>query len=122
MQKMRIEKLVNKIVQDTESPDDYENCCEVIGSELSNVFNEISIHLASSFLDGKTSYDDADFAMNKVWSAMLNYIMEKDIPLIEPCYSIYCAFDEGEYDHRDGSDPVEKYTKPILKLLLKRNA
>lgn len=122
MQKMKIEELANKIINDSEVSSDYKECAKVIGISLDEVFNELSIYIARSFLNGIFSYDDADFAMNAVWSAMLGYVMEKDIHVLEPCYSIYCAFDEGEYDHRDGSDPVEKYTKPLLKQILEQNA
>ncbi|WP_225318932.1 hypothetical protein [Cellvibrio sp. KY-GH-1] len=122
MQKMKIEELANKIIDDSEMPDDYKACAKAIGIGVEDVFNKLSIYMAFSFLNGVFSYDDADFAMNAVWSAMLNYVMEKDIHLVEPCYSIYIAFDEGEYDHCDGNDPIEKYTKPLLKRILEQNA
>jgi len=77
-------------------------------------FNLVSIRIAENFMSGELSYTDADFAMNGVWPVMLDYIMKNDIPLVEPCYAIYEAFDQGEYDHKDGSDPVEKHTKPLL--------
>ena len=119
---MNIEYLAKKIVSDQESPEDYEKCSKALSCDLPALYNEISIYFARSFMSGSLSYEDADFAMNGVWSSMLDYIMKKDAPMVEPCYSIYCAFDEGEYDHRDGCDPVEKYTKPALEKLLQAGA
>ena len=120
--KMKIEDLAKKIIEDQESSEDYSACSKFMNYDLPRTFNELSIYLAKSFLNGSISYSDADFAMNGVWPAMLDYTMEKNISLVEPCYSIYCAFDEGEYDHKDGSDPVEKYTKPALSEVLQSNA
>ncbi len=88
------------------------------GIDVSESFNQVSLLIAQRFMNGDLSYKVADYAMNGVWSVMLNYIRQCAQPLVEPCYSVYCAFDEGEYDHRDGADPVEKYTRPALQSIL----
>ncbi|MDX1538713.1 hypothetical protein [Arsukibacterium sp.] len=111
---MNIEDLISKIVEDKEEKGDYDSCASEMNVELPQLFNLVSIRIAENFMSGQLSYTDADFAMNGVWPVMLDYIMKNDIPLVEPCYAIYEAFDQGEYDHKDGSDPVEKYTKPLL--------
>lgn len=111
---MNIELLIKKIVEGEEQKGDYAYCASEMNVELPQLFNVVSIRIAKSFICGHLSYTDADFAMNSVWPVMLDYIMESNISLVEPCYAIYEAFDQGEYDHKDGSDPVEKYTKPLL--------
>ena len=111
---MNIEILIKKIVEDKEEKNDYVSCASELNVDLPQLFNLVSIRIAESFIGGQLSYTDADWAMNGVWPVMLDYIMENNMPLVEPCYAIYEAFDQGEYDHKDGSDPVEKYTKPLL--------
>jgi len=82
----------------------------------SDVFNEVALKIASEFQSGKLNFEDADFAINDLWSVMLDYTFtdEFDKKLPEPAYSIYDAFDQGEYDHKDGKDPVEHHTKRLL--------
>lgn len=98
---------------------DFESFAHHEGIEIEDSFNKLSLLIARKFDDGELTYDAGDFAMNGVWPIMLDYVMVKDIPLIEPCYEIYCAFDVGEYDHKDGHDPVEKHTEPAIKAVLK---
>jgi len=115
---MNIEKLFRKSTQEDFSIEDFELFSDHEGIELPESFNTLSMSVARKFDNNEISYEDGDHAMNKIWTIMLNYIMEKNINLIQPCYSIYCAFDHGEYDHRDGSDPVEQYTRPAIREIL----
>ncbi|WP_370980222.1 hypothetical protein [Agaribacterium sp. ZY112] len=116
---MKIETLIDKIIADKEENGDYHSCASEMNIELPELFNLVSIYLAKGFMSGQISFSDADFAINGVWPVMLDYIMENKAPLVEPCYAIYEAFDQGEYDHQDGCDPVEKHTKPLLVEALK---
>ncbi|SUI88586.1 Uncharacterised protein [Shewanella putrefaciens] len=116
---MNIEELFKKSLTDDLSYGDFEMLSAAEGVSIEDAFNRISIFIARKFDAGEVSYEDGDYAMNGVWPIMLDFIMKQDIPLVEPCYEIYCAFDAGEYDHRDGADPVEKYTKPAIKDVLK---
>src|SRR5690242_13293095 len=63
---------------------------------------------------------DADSAMNAIWQTMLDYLtrIEPQENLWEPTHSIYLAFDAGEWDHGDGKDPVEQFTRPQVKAIL----
>jgi hypothetical protein len=83
---------------------------------VSDVFNIVALKIASEFQCGKLNFEDADFAINDLWSVMVDYTFtgEFDKKLPEPAYSIYDAFDQGEYDHKDGKDPVEHHTKRLL--------
>jgi hypothetical protein len=38
--------------------------------------------------------------------------------LPEPAWSIFLAFDAGEYDRGDGTDPVECYTRRLVRQAL----
>jgi len=116
---MNIEKFGEKSIKEDITLDDFERYSTQSGVEMEESFNGLSLFIAKRFDQGEMSYEDGDFAMNGVWPVMLDYIMANDIPLIEPCYEIYCAFDAGEYDHGDGCDPVEKYTVPAIKEVLK---
>tara|TARA_Y100001956_G_scaffold78391_1_gene90041 strand:+ start:39 stop:416 length:378 start_codon:yes stop_codon:yes gene_type:complete len=82
----------------------------------SDIFNGVALKIASEFQSGKLNFEDADFAINELWSVMVDYTFtrEFDKKLPEPAYSIYDAFDQGEYDHKDGKDPVEHHTKRLL--------
>lgn len=82
--------------------------------------NALSLRIARRFDQSSMSYDDADAAMNAIWQTMIHYVtrQEPDAKIWEPTYSIYCAFDAGEYDHGDGKDPVEQFTKPAVKAIL----
>jgi len=82
-----------------------------------DLYNELALIIARRFISGSMSFEDADLAINSIWSLMIMNT-ENDACLAEPAYSIYQAFDGGEYDHRDGDDPIEKFTKPRTAELL----
>ncbi|WP_420590211.1 hypothetical protein [Bacterioplanoides sp.] len=115
---MNIEEFVQKAIREDISITDIESYSKSSSTDIESAFNKLSLHFAEKFNEGSISYTDCDFAMNGIWPIMLDYIMEKDIPLLEPCYEIYCAFDAGEYNHGDDADPVEKYTLPAIKEIL----
>jgi hypothetical protein len=68
------------------------------------------------------SFDDADAAMNAIDTEMTEDAIRagEGYKFPEPAFSIYEAFDAGEYDHGDGADPVEKYTRPALATILRK--
>jgi len=85
------------------------------------VFNSLALLVANRFNAQSLSYEDADSAINLVWHAMVSDSIEQGegSSFANPAYAIYEAFDEGEYDHGDGEDPIETYTKPRIKEILK---
>lgn len=115
---MDIEEILTKAILGTLSFDDFEQLSIAQRLTIEDSFNQLSLLIAKRFELAKLSYADCDFAMNCVWPIMLDYSMKKGIPLVEPCYEIYCAFDAGEFDHGDGADPVVKYTVPAVKAVL----
>jgi len=94
--------------------------CSGEGISADDFYNRISIHLAKSFIDGLISFGDADCAMNQIWTFMIDDAVKygDGFTLAEPAYSIYDAFDAGEFIHRDEQDPVEAFTRPALERIL----
>ncbi len=55
---------------------------------------------------------------------MLSIEHDKKKPITEfpePAYAIFLAFDTGEYPHGDNLDPIEHFTRPLLKQILDDN-
>jgi len=116
---MDIETIYNKSITGEVELADFESCANDLRVNIKEVFNKVSLLFATRFSQDSVSYEDADSAMNEIWPLMLDYVMVNNLELIEPCYSVYCSFDEGEYDHGDDSDPVEMFTKPAIEKILK---
>jgi hypothetical protein len=73
--------------------------------------NAIAIHLAGGFLRGDLPFMYCDHIVNGLYSRMIE---GNELP--EPFWSVFLAFDAGEFaDPKDPSaDPVEKHTRPQL--------
>lgn len=89
-------------------------------------FNYFSLELARGFHEQRYAYDDCDALMNQVFGMMTTTLFfGADINTPEPAFSIFLAFDSGEY-HRphdlSHENPVEKYTRPRVAKILKASA
>jgi len=88
--------------------------------------NQFAMAIATGFHSGQYSYGFCDDAMNYLWGFMTNppvFSSDKEMP--EPAFSIYEAFDAGEYYHNGDLpdvDPVEKYTRPLIIDILSSSA
>jgi hypothetical protein len=89
-----------------------ESFCAAEGIEVSDLCNRVALIVAERFQGGVLSYEDGDGVMN----AFFALIVENQT--VEPAWSIYLAFDEGEYDHADSTDPVESFTRPQIRKIL----
>ena len=104
-------ELVRSIVQQN---DRFEDACNVL-----------SVSVAERLVSGSLGYADADHIMNWVWSYITGWLARgggSDAP--QPSFSIYEAVDAGEYRHKGDSDqvdPVEKYTLPSLRAVLRND-
>lgn len=105
------------------------------GSQIDNILNnpiefpiklieELSLSTALRYWNGQMTYRDADCVMNNLY---IYWMTREDVYKIDEFFGIawecYLAFDAGEFyrDHDDRSiDPSEKYTRPLVKSLLKK--
>ena len=92
------------------------------GPAFADACNMLSIRVAQRFIAGTLDFADADTVMNWLWARVIDWLMAFDAPPIpEPMFSIYEAFDGGEY-HRQSDppdvDPAQKYTVPEVKRIL----
>ena len=83
--------------------------------DLPEFYNLLSLEVARLFMEGTLPFDRADAAMNTIYALWIGDVIVED--LLEPAYSIYLAFDAGEYSV-GGVDSVERYTKPELRRIL----
>jgi hypothetical protein len=87
----------------------------------SEFFNEIALEIAEKYQAGELSYTVCDGLVNDLWRAMLDGLPKSGASVPEPFYSIYLAFDAGEYFHtKDRSDdPVADHTDPQIADILR---
>ncbi|MCP4610763.1 MAG: hypothetical protein GY845_18805 [Planctomycetes bacterium] len=113
--------LIQQAIDGDIKRDDANSYCKVNNMNISILWNSMALCIANAFHECKMNYEDADRAMNLIWEQIVgDMIFEEDHEFPETAYSIYCAFDEGEFDHGDGEDPVEKYTKPAIEKIIKK--
>ena len=84
-------------------------------TDLHEFYNALALRIAKLFLEHSISFAKADTAINHLNTIWLDDAIKTDFP--EPAYSVYLAFDAGEYS-ADDDDPIEKYTRPELRRLL----
>jgi hypothetical protein len=80
--------------------------------EVPDLCNRVALIVAERFNAGILSYEAGDGVMN----AFFPLIVENQT--VEPAWSIYLAFDEGEYDHAGSTDPVGSFTRPQIRKIL----
>ena len=79
------------------------------------VYDALALHLATGYAENTLTYEFCDSAMNFAMG-----LASYDVP--DLAWSVYSAFDEGEYFHDNDSrdiDPAEKYTRPWIQKILK---
>jgi hypothetical protein len=98
---------------------DAESVCAATGIEMTDLYNQIALIVAKRFDAGTLSYEDGDGAMNAIFSMMTDDAANgHPAPYVEPAWSIYLAFDDGEYFHGGSTDPVETFTRPQIRHVL----
>ena len=94
--------------------------CERFGVSPHDVLNELSVAVAQGYLQGFLLYDFCDGVMNGIIKAVIEMGMTNDMP--EPAFSLYKAFDQGEWCRSNDppeTDPSEKYTKPVVEEIMR---
>ena len=85
-----------------------------------DLLNQLAIAVARLFTSGRRDFHDCDAVMNTLFSDIVDLSLNADMP--EPAFSIYLAFDAGEYGHSgDAQDvlPWEQWTRPELERILR---
>ena len=90
--------------------------CQQQGITRDEFLDLFSAHVARGFLSGPLRFEFCNSAMNE-----LPGFTRYELPAF--AWSVYDAFDAGEYRHTgdfDSDDPVEKYTRPAVRQLLEQ--
>ncbi|WP_366299704.1 hypothetical protein [Pseudomonas atacamensis] len=93
--------------------------CEHLQIDSRDFLNQLAISVARLFITGTRDFHYCDEVMNTVISDIIDLSMHADMP--QPAFSIYQAFDAGEYWHTgDDRDvfPWEKWSRPELERIL----
>lgn len=93
------------------------------GVPLVQACDQIALHIAQEYWEGKISYEAGDRVMNSLFSAVTTeaFFSRSDREIPPLVLSVYQAFDEGEYIHPDDSpedNQERKYTKPMIAVIL----
>ena len=94
--------------------------CKAVGGSLPDALNAIAIRVAELYTQGQLDFNGADSIANSLFGYVTAVSDLQGMP--EPMYAIFLAFDAGEYPIKDGVDPADKYTKPMLKEILAKHA
>ncbi|MGE7958561.1 hypothetical protein ACQKQA_18575 [Pseudomonas sp. NPDC089530] len=89
--------------------------CEKFDVAPQDVLNELAVAVAEGYLEGSLIYDFCDGVMNGIIGAIVEVGMTDDLP--QPAFSLYQAFDQGEWIRSNDpleTVPSEKYTKPLV--------
>lgn len=94
--------------------------CRIHDLSIAEFLNEFSRTVAFDYYLKKRNYEDCDIAMNGIFACLIDFSLFHD--MLEPAYSIFLAFDDGEYRRSKDAvsvDPGEKYTRPQIINILK---
>ncbi|RRW68963.1 hypothetical protein EGJ53_04340 [Pseudomonas fluorescens] len=94
--------------------------CEHLQIDSRDLLNQLAISVARLFITSGRDFHYCDEVMNIVISDIVDLSLDAEMP--EPAFSIYQAFDAGEYWH-SGDDrevfPWERWTRPELERILR---
>ncbi|WP_431226887.1 hypothetical protein [Burkholderia contaminans] len=93
---------------------DVDAACQVEKISRLEFFDRLAHWLANAFLEGRRDFTFCDSAANNMM-----YLAEWN--LAEFAWSVFLAFDNGEFYRSEDSeeiDPSEKYTKPMMRRAL----
>lgn len=121
---MKIEDLALIASKSNNMERDITEYCEQYLCTPPECLNQLTLHVAENYHTGKYSYEFSDEVVNLVFGHMTDdFILDHTVgnTLPEPAFSIYLAFDSGEYQRRSDADtvcPIKKYTDPEIALIL----
>ncbi|MFS2124633.1 hypothetical protein [Pseudomonas sp. Pseusp97] len=115
MSKSELQALSLKAEEDGLTLNDLSTICEESGAAPQDLLNELSVWVAENYLRETLDFDFCDGVMNGIFNALVEVGMTSELP--QPAFSLYQAFDQGEWIRSSDSpeiDPGEKYTRPIV--------
>ncbi|WP_207283110.1 hypothetical protein [Pseudomonas sp. FW300-N2F2] len=98
---------------------DVQTICERLQVDICSLLNQVAIAVAERFTSNTQDFEFCDEVMNALFVTIVDVSIHAPTP--EPAFSIYRAFDAGEYKHSgDSTDvcPWEKYTRPEIERIL----
>lgn len=114
-----IESIIREGIRGSLDPGAFYAFCTSQNVTFDDLCNTIALTVAKRFNDSVMTYDDADGVANALSGLMLAHVTsEADAHLPEPAWTIYLAFDAGEYDRGDGIDPIGRFTRPLIRQAL----
>ena len=111
-----LERMIRDATSGRMNRADAESFCAAQGIELTDLYNRIALIVAERFNNDTLSYSEGDGVMNAIFGMMIDG--KTPMESIQPAWSIYLAFDEGEYYHAGSTDPVESFTRPQIRNIL----
>jgi hypothetical protein len=122
---MTLKEIIEKAADGQLNSEQVEDFCSAAGMAFSVFCDEFARVIATEYSDGRFAYTFCDSAMNALFAFTTNRIVDhpsKDF-LPDYSYSVYLAFDEGEYRHRNDPPNVsseELYTKPMIARIISK--
>jgi hypothetical protein len=98
--------------------DDINRWNELTSGTTRSLLGEIGLYLAGGFHSSELPFWFCDAIANDLFVIMTHESPAEDWS--DVLFEVYCAFDEGEYQHREkqDDDPVEVYTRPMVAQIL----
>ena len=83
-----------------------------LGVSRAALYDQIAIHLARAFYNSELTFAFCDAVVNDIHGVITG--ANEELP--DLFWSVYLAFDEGEYYHNNNrdEDPIEIYTRPQI--------
>jgi hypothetical protein len=111
---MNIEEMAVRCGDQELSLADVDAVCLVAKISRPDFFDKLARWISVEFLEGRRDFTFCDCVAN-------NMMPLSEWNLTDFAWSVFHAFDNGEFYHQEDSrdvDPVEKYTRPLLRQTL----
>ena len=98
--------------------------CASVGGSIADALNTLALDLALRYFDGKVTYPVADAVINNMHAyCTRNIASMPNRTTPEPFFSVFLAFDAGEFYPADGiknPSPEERFTRPQIAAILSK--
>ena len=117
------ERMMIALSKEILSSAEIEDILKIVDDYPTELFENLSLQTALKYWRGEISFNEGDMIMNNLFN--VSTVKERnstEIPTI--AWDCFLAFDSGEFYRKDDDKtiaPPEKYTKPLIEILLKKN-